>query len=258
MRILLKIYSAYGLLIFALLFLILLPFFLLAMFVKPLEKMASTLNWIWARGFFFMMFFNRTQISYEQPLDRKQSYIFCANHFSYLDIPTMGLIRHNFKFIGKSSLRKVPVWGYMYSKLHILVNRESLKDRYASWAQAREALKAGFSIVFFAEGGILSQNPPEMARFKEGSFKLAIEEQIPIVPVTIHRNHIILPDEKPLVIRTGKVSLKVHSPIWPAGNDEVAVKALKNEVRGILEAELDKTNSHRDNNLKERNPISYT
>lgn len=242
MRILLKIYSAYGLVLFALIFLILLPFFLLSMFVKPLEKMASTLNWIWARVFFFFMFCNRTQISYEQELDKNQSYILCANHFSYLDIPTMGLIRHNFKFIGKSSLRKIPVWGYMYSKLHILVNRESLKGRYASWAQAREALKAGFSIVFFAEGGILSQNPPEMARFKEGSFKLAIEEQIPVLPVTIHRNHIILPDEKPLVIRTGKVSLKVHAPIWPAGSDEEAVKVLKTEVREILEAELKKAN----------------
>ncbi len=240
MRIPLLIYSAYGLTIFALIFLILLPFFLLAMFVKPLEKMASTLNWIWARAFFFLMPFNRTEISYEQALDRKQSYILCANHFSYLDIPTMGLIHHNFKFIGKSSLRKVPVWGYMYSKLHILVNRESLKGRYASWAQAREALKAGFSIVFFAEGGIVSRNPPEMARFKEGSFKLAVEEQVPIVPVTIHRNHIILPDKKPLIMRTGKVSLKVHRPIHPAGHDEAAVKELKMQVRAILEAELKK------------------
>lgn len=244
MRILLKIYSAYGLMIFALIFLILLPFFLLAMFVKPLEKMASTLNWIWARAFFFFMFLNRTEVVYEQKPERKQSYILCANHFSYLDIPTMGLIPHNFKFIGKSSLRKIPLWGYMYSKLHILVNRESLKGRYASWAQAREALKEGFSIVFFAEGGILSNNPPEMARFKEGSFKLAVEEQIPIIPITIHRNHIILPDEKPLVMRTGMVSLKVHTPIWPNGHDEEAVKELKNQVRAILEAELAKINGN--------------
>lgn len=241
MRIFLKIYSVYGLIVFALVFLILLPFFLLAIFVKPLEKMASTLNWIWARVFFFCMFLNRTETVYEAPLDRKQSYILCANHFSYLDIPTMGLIHHNFKFIGKSSLRKIPLWGYMYSKLHILVNRESLKDRYASWAKAREALKVGFSIVFFPEGGILSKNPPEMARFKEGSFKLAVEEQTPIVPVTIHRNHILLPDEMPLVMRNGKVSLKVHKPIWPQGTDDEAVRQLKAEVKAVLEAELSKT-----------------
>lgn len=200
--------------------------------------MASTLNWIWARVFFFFMFLNRTSIQYEQRPDSKQSYILCANHFSYLDIPTMGLIYHNFKFIGKSSLRKIPVWGYMYSRLHILVNRESLKDRYASFAQAKEALKAGFSIVFFPEGGILSQHPPEMARFKEGSFKLAVEEQIPIIPVTIHRNHILLPDKKPLVMHTGKVSLKVHQPIWPEGNNDEAAKKLKTEVRAVIENEL--------------------
>lgn len=243
MRILHKIYSAYGLTVFALIFLLLLPFFLLAIFVKPLEKLAAPLNWIWARLFFFFLFLNRTHIRFEEKLDHKQRYIFCANHFSYLDIPTMGLIWHNFKFIGKSSLRKVPVWGYMYSRLHILVNRQSLKDRYASWEKAREAIHQGFSIVFFPEGGIISTAPPQMARFKEGSFRLAVDEQIPIVPVTIHCNHILLPDKIPLVIRPGRISLQVHRPIWPDGKNDEAVQSLKQQVRLVIEKELDRFNS---------------
>ena len=233
-----KAYSLYGLIMFALIFLVLLPFFLLSIFIKPLEKMAATLNWIWAWAFFFFLFLNPVRIRYEEKLSSKQRFVFCANHFSYLDIPTMGLIRHNFKFIGKSSLKKVPVWGYMYSKLHILVNRDSLKSRYASWEQARAAIAKGFSIVFFPEGGILSTKPPTMARFKEGSFRLAVEAQIPIVPVTIHRNHILLPDRMPLTITKGRVSVKVHAPIWPSGEGDDAVKALKGKVRQVIETEI--------------------
>ncbi len=103
MRTLTLIYSAYGLFIFGLIFALLLPFFLIAIFVPRCEHWVGTLNWLWARGLFFLLFLNRSQIEYEEPLDEKQRYIFGANHFSYLDIPTMGLIRHNYKIIGMHS-----------------------------------------------------------------------------------------------------------------------------------------------------------
>ena len=215
----------------------------MAIFIKPLEKIAAPLNHIWAKLFFFFMFFNRTVVSYEEKLDRNQTYIFCSNHLSFLDIPTIGLINHNFKFIGKTSLQKVPLWGYMYGKLHILVDRKSLRSRYDSLLKIREALKKGFSIVFFPEGGIVSSKPPQMGRFKEGSFRLAVEEGIPIVPITIPFNHIILPDVRPLTIQLGKVSMKVHQPIWPEGNSEDAIKALKEKVTTLMQNELNKENN---------------
>ena len=242
MRIFILIYSAYGLFVFGLVFALLLPFFLLAILVPRLETWTGTLNWLWARGFFFMLFLNRTRIEYEEPLDRRQRYIFGANHFSYLDIPTMGLIRHNFKFIGKHSLKNVPVFGWMYSRLHVLVDRSNFKDRYASWQRAQQEIHKGFSMTFFPEGGIYTKNPPEMVRFKDGCFKLAVDEQIPVVPVTIHRNHILLPDGKPLLMHKGLVSLKVHKPISPAGTDDAAVKQLKDAVWQVIDQEIKRTN----------------
>lgn len=243
MGLLMKIYSIYGLIVFVLIFLILLPFFLMAMFIKPFEKIAATLNHIWAKSFFFLMFLNKTSISYEEKLDKNQTYIFCANHASYLDIPTVGLINHNFKFIGKSSLKKVPLWGYMYGRIHILVNRNSMKSKYASLQKVREALNKGFSVVFFPEGGIVSKKLPQMGRFKEGSFRLAVEEKIPIVPITIPSNHKILPDEMPLNIRLGTISIKVHKPIYPESNSDKAVKDLKDKVTRIMQEEINKENN---------------
>ena len=243
MNLLMKLYSIYGIVVFILIFLVLLPFFLIAMFIKPLEKMAATLNHIWAKLFFFFMFLNKKTISFEEKLNKNQTYIFCANHASYLDIPTVGLINHNYKFIGKSSLKKVPLWGYMYGKIHILVDRESMKSKYASLQKVREALHKGFSVVFFPEGGISGNKFPEMGRFKEGSFRLAVEEQIPIVPITIPFNYKILPDKMPLNIRLGEISIKVHKPIYPTSNSDGAVKALKDKVAKIMQDEINEKNN---------------
>ena len=241
-RLLLKIYSVYGLVVFGLSFLVLLPFFLLTIFFRPLEKFASTLNYTWAKVFFFFLFLNRSQLVWEEKLDKKQRYVFCSNHFSFLDIPSMGLIAHNFKFIGKASLKKIPLWGFMYSRLHILVDRASLKSRHNSWLAAQQAIKEGFSIVFFPEGGILTKNPPQMVTFKEGAFRISVNEQIPIVPVTIPYNHILLPDEKSLLMHSGVIYMKVHKPIWPRGTDDEAVKKIKQQCRAVIEEELKKYN----------------
>ena len=242
MKFLLRVYSIYGLVIFTLIFLLLLPFFLLTIYIKPWAHRAYYLNHLWARIFFFLMPFNSTKIIFEEKLAPGQTYIFCANHFSYLDIPVIGLIKHDFKFVGKSSLKKIPLFGFMYDKLHILVDRKSLKSKYNSLRQAKKAVKQGFSIVFFPEGGIISKNPPQMTRFKEGSFRLAAEENIPIVPISIPYNHIILPDRFPLTIRGGKVSIKVHRPVWPEGNTDAAISKLKEEVYQLIQSEIDKEN----------------
>jgi len=126
----------------------------------------------------------------------------------------------------------------MYSRLHILVDRKSLKSRHGSWLKAQEAIRKGFSIAFFPEGGILTKEPPKMVAFKEGAFRIAVNEQIPIVPVTIPHNHILLPDRMPLIMHPGKVVMKVHQPIWPSGDGDEAVKDIKDKVRAVIEEEL--------------------
>jgi len=119
-----------------------------------------------------------------------------------------------------------------------------MRSKHSTWLNAQEAIANGFSLVFFPEGGILSKEPPKMVAFKEGSFRIAVEQQIPIVPVTIPFNHLLLPDKIPLMMHTGTACVHVHEPIWPEGNDEQAVKSLKQKVRATIEAQMDKFTSH--------------
>ncbi len=180
-------------------------------------------------------------------LDPKKQYIFCPNHFSYLDIPTMGLNPHNAIFVGKHDMGKIPLFGYMYRKLHITVDRDKLMSRYSSYKKSQQAIDEGKSLMIFPEGGIISRLLPQMARFKDGAFKLAIEKQIAIVPVTIATNWIVLPDEVK-AMTWHPIKLIFHEPIqtnaWPMptasedGQVQVRLNTLKEKVFRIIEHEL--------------------
>ena len=77
-----------------------------------------------------------------------------------------------------------------------------------------------------------------MTAFLDGAFRLAIEKQIPIIPVTFHDNHKIQPDEPEFSILPGKMRIVLHPPILPTSQDEVEIKALKKKVFDIIQSEL--------------------
>lgn len=174
----------------------------------------------------------------ETQLDKKQVYIFCPNHFSYLDIPTMGLNPVNSIFVGKSAMEKIPLFGFMYRKLHITVDRSSLISKFNTFKQSVEAIEQGKSLIIFPEGGMVTQHPPRMGRFKDGAFRAAIEKQIPIVPVTIPNNWIILPDASSLRLKRGLVKVIFHKPIATQGLTLADLDGLKEQVFDVIDRQL--------------------
>ncbi|EMR00664.1 lysophospholipid acyltransferase family protein [Cesiribacter andamanensis] len=244
-RVLHRIYSTYSLFMFGLGFLLLFPFFLLLIFVRPLRPFLHWLHWLWAA--FFLGFSGVPwRIRYLYRPRRGQQYVICANHFSILDIVSMGLLPLHFMFVGKESLSKIPLFGYMFRKLHITVNRNSLKDRYKALKKSMQAIDEGNSLVMFPEGGVLTDSPPQMARFKEGPFRVAIEKQIPILPVTIPHNWIILPDDGRYLLYPRRCSMVVHPPIQTRGLTLDDIPRLQQELYALIDAELKKWNSHDD------------
>ncbi|GAB4239217.1 MAG: hypothetical protein Tsb0034_15200 [Ekhidna sp.] len=131
----------------------------------------------------------------------------------------------------------------MYNKIHVTVNRNSYKSRAQSLLKARNELSDGFSLGFFPEGGIRSSNFPKMVDFKDGAFRLAVEHQTPIVPVTFLNNYRILKDDKLLSMRRGTCHIIYHPPIMPTVKGEVGIKKLRSQVFDVIQSELDKRNS---------------
>jgi len=230
-----KVYLIYCLIIFALSFFVVFPFFLIPIIFKKQFHLVGVINRWWAR-IAFPLFFLPYSIECRGKLYPEKQYIFCPNHFSYLDIPTMVFNPHNAIFVGKHEMEKIPLFGFMYRKLHITVDRNKLMSRYSTYKKSQQAIDEGKSLVIFPEGGIMSTNIPHLAKFKDGAFKLAIEKQISIVPVTIATNWIILQGDLS-GLNWHPIKMIFHEPIHPQEyqND---LNTLKEKVFRIIESEL--------------------
>lgn len=235
-RIIRLLYTGYGLICFVILFFILFPFFIVPIIFPKKFKWVGILNRIWARLLFALVFIPY-KVEYRKNLDPKKQYIFCPNHFSYVDIATMGLNQHNTIFVGKSDMESIPLFGFMYRKLHITVNRESLKSRSNTLKQSLQAIDEGKSLVIFPEGGIITEKDPILHRFKDGAFRVAIEKQIELVPVTIPYNWIIMPPDQ-FLLRRHKMKLIFHEPITTTGMTTDDIDSLKQSVFDIINNEL--------------------
>jgi len=231
-----RLYSYWAIFSIVFFFLLLIIPLLAMVPFKSLHKTALRINYIWARCFLKMAFIPVNK-EWRFKLEKGQQYILCANHFSYIDIPVLGLFPRSFKFVGKSSLAQIPIFGYMYRSLHITVNRASYRSRANSLVKARKAIANGFNLGFFPEGGIKLDEYPNMVDFKDGAFKLSLEHNIPIIPVILPDNYHILQDDDLFNIRRRTCRIIYMEPIWP-DLEENDAKKHKERVFRVIQNEL--------------------
>jgi 1-acyl-sn-glycerol-3-phosphate acyltransferase len=153
-----------------------------------------------------------------EKLLQNQTYIFCANHTSNLDIVLFCLLaKGRFHFMGKEELKKNPVLGLFFRTIDVAVARDSKISAFRAFKKAGENLDKGMSLIIFPEGKIDDEYPPILNEFKNGPFRLAIDHRIPIVPVSIQNIWEIMWDNgfkhgtKP-----GIGNIYVHEPISTA------------------------------------------
>ena len=238
MRIFTILYTTWALFCFVLLFLVLFPFFWIFLQKESWKPKAHYLNRVWAKILFFLIGIP-VKVQYEFEPDPNKVYVFCANHFSYLDIAVMGLIiRNYFAFVGKASLKNVPLFGYLYRKLHIMVDRSDPNSRAKSLSRSIKALQSGRSIMIFPEGGIKSKNIPQMyTPLKDGAFVMAIQQQVPLVPISFLNNYKIQHDDE-LLIHRQAVRAIIHQPIDTTGMTQADVERLKSRFLEIVKKSI--------------------
>ena len=191
---------------------------------------------IWSKFILIGMGFRYT-ITKEEIPEPKKSYMFVANHTSMADIMLMLVASKNpFVFVGKKELAKIPLFGFFYKRTCILVDRSSAKSRQAVFLRAQRRLKQGLSICIFPEGGV----PEErilLDNFKDGAFRLAINHQIPIVPITFYDNKkrfsYIFFSGGP-----GRMRAKIHKFLNTDGLTIEDTKSLNERTRTIIWNEL--------------------
>jgi 1-acyl-sn-glycerol-3-phosphate acyltransferase len=230
-------------------------YILAGLFVMPLFPIlyVLALRDAWFSGFaFFAKIWSRflvhgmgfgINVTYESEIPKGQ-YIVCPNHSSYLDIPLLlSVIKFPIKFIGKAELGKIPLFGTLYKRTAVLVDRSSMRNRKNALTSAMETVKKGHSMCFFPEGRIPDDEEIVLDAFKNGAFTVAIEQQIPIIPVTFVNIKRLYPSRTHKG-RPGILRAIVHKPISTVGMDRSDSPALKKQVRDIILETLEKDGSN--------------
>jgi 1-acyl-sn-glycerol-3-phosphate acyltransferase len=161
--------------------------------------------------------------------------VYAANHGSALDIPIVfGHLPVDFRIIHKRSLRLLPLLGQaMWAAGHIAIDRSHPFRARRSLVAAARRIRAGTSVIVFPEG---TRSPDAtVRRFKRGSFALAIDADVPVVPVSLAGVKAIVPRGL-FSLRPGTVRILVHAPLPVAGRSPEDAEALAEEVRQVVAA----------------------
>jgi len=174
--------------------------------------------------------------TFEEKIDWSKNYIICANHTSNLDITAMILLaKRNYVFMGKEELLKNFITGIYFQTIDIPLKRDSMMSAFRAFKKAGENLKEGKHLVIFPEGMISESYPPVLQPFKNGPFKLAIENGVSILPVTIRNNwNLMWDDGKQHGSTPGICDICVHAPINTIEMAETDAEALKDRVYNII------------------------
>lgn len=159
--------------------------------------------------------------------------VYAANHGSALDIPILfGYLPVDFRIIHKRSLYVIPVVGWtLYLTGHVGIDRSNAFRARRSLLAAAARIRGGTSVAVFPEG---TRSPDAGVRpFKRGSFVLALEAQVPVVPVSLVGVKRVAPRGL-ATLRPGTVRLAIHPPIATAGRGPEAAEPLAEEVRRVV------------------------
>ena len=188
---------------------------------------------LWSKIILIGMGFNYS-IEGDEVFEDGKSYMLVANHTSMTDIMLMliAVKNHPFVFVGKKELAKIPIFGFIYKRVCILVDRANSKSRYQVFEREKKRIHQGLSICIFPEGGVPEEHIV-LDEFKDGAFRIAIEHGLPIVPMVFF-------DNKKRFSYTffsgtpGKMRAKIYPIIETKGKTLEDRNALKQQVRDII------------------------
>lgn len=181
---------------------------------------------------FFLLSGLRIHIKGKQYFKKGETYIVICNHNSFMDIPlTTPFIPGANKTIAKTELAKIPVFGMIYKRGSVLVNRKSEESRKQSFISMKKVLDMGLHMCIYPEGTRNVSGKP-LQPFHNGAFKLAKETGRPILPALIFNTAKVLPVGKLFFFWPVKIEMHFLEPVLPG---KMTTEELKQKIFGIME-----------------------
>jgi 1-acyl-sn-glycerol-3-phosphate acyltransferase len=236
-KIIAVLFIGYSLSIFILAMLIVMPFILIISLLfkhKQAQDIIFIFLKVWAGIFSVLCFFPIRSRGYKLHNPDK-AYIYVSNHNSYLDAIAVVLsISGSVKPLGKIEMVKTPLFGMIYKRVVVLIDRKDKESRARSVEELKTDLARGQSILIFPEG-TMNKTESNLADFYDGAFRLAIETQTDIAPMAILNARNLLPRANPLDVKPGTVTCVFDEPIQVAGLKPEDLEDLKERVRSRIE-----------------------
>jgi 1-acyl-sn-glycerol-3-phosphate acyltransferase len=210
-----RIFALWALLIFTItLFIVIIPMLLVGLWKEP--KRSQLMHGIftaWMYVFFFLTGI-RLKIKGRDHFEKGKNYIVVYNHNSLFDVPvSVPFTRGANKTIAKAEMVKVPVFGLIYRRGSVLVDRKSEESRRNSYLKMKQVLGMGLHMCIYPEGTRNNTKEP-LQRFHDGAFRLAMDSGKPVMPALIFNSKKILP-RKSFFFWPGKVGLHYLDAVDP-------------------------------------------
>ena len=157
----------------------------------------------------------RLDIKGKEHFEKNKNYIVACNHNSLIDVTiTSPRIPGANKTIAKIEMSKIPLFGIIYKRGSILLDRKSETSRKESYQQMKWVLDLGMHMCIYPEGTRNKTNDP-LKSFHDGAFRLSFETGKAIIPAVIQGTKEMLPSDKAFFFWPGKVHMKFLPPVEP-------------------------------------------
>ena len=216
------------------------PVFLVLLSNEKWFGSAFSLMRVWAKGLCYCSGIFPS-VKYEIDLEKiPQPCVFVSNHCSYIDIIMSYVsVPQYFVFVGKQELDKAPLFRIFFRRMNILVDRKSNVGSHKAYLQAGERIDKGESVFIFPEATISSDG--SLIPFKNGAFKLAIDKQVPIVPLVFPDNWKRLQSGGFLTAHgsPGKARAIVRESVSTKGMTNADLIPLREKIKSIIQESLE-------------------
>jgi 1-acyl-sn-glycerol-3-phosphate acyltransferase len=216
--------------------------FIIWFLVFPFDRERAVIHWLLVyQGVILsrLIRFWKIDIKGREKIVRGTTYVIISNHQSILDTLFINNLKYRFKWISKIENFKVPVIGWYLSMAdYITVDRGNEESKVEMLEKSLKCLKRGISLMIFPEG--TRSHNTEIGFFKRGAFQLAIQADVPILPVIIDGTGGILPKHG-LIFGIGyNIKIRVLDPVLPASFQTDIPDDLALKISLIMKAELKK------------------
>lgn len=176
----------------------------------------------WMQFFFFVTGCS-LKIKGKENFVKGKNYIVICNHNSLMDVPvTTPFISGANKTIAKTEMSKIPLFGLIYKRGSILVDRQDKNSRRDSFKKMKDVLAMGMHMCIYPEGTRNKTDKP-MKEFHSGAFRLAVETGKPILPAVIFNTKKALPADKVFFFWPAKMEMHYLPAVQVSSTDNYEI-----------------------------------